>query len=66
MAEAKGGERVQGGACPWRREREREREREMLKVIKKGRDIFVLHHAQQFVHKIYLWIVPKYTYWGTI
>ena len=35
-------------------EREREREREMLKVIKKGRDIFVLHHAQQFVHKIYL------------
>ena len=36
------------------REREREREIEMLKVIKKGRDIFVLHHAQQFVHKIYL------------
>ena len=35
-------------------EREREREREMSKVIKKGRDIFVLHHAQQFVHKIYL------------
>ena len=35
-------------------EREREREREMLKVIKKGRNIFVLHHAQQFVHKIYL------------
>ena len=36
------------------RERERESEREMSKVIKKGRDIFVLHHAQQFVHKIYL------------
>ena len=36
------------------REREREREREMSKVIKKGGDIFVLHHAQQFVHKIYL------------